>query len=108
MRKFKYVSDGEAGQKNARTIHEALGLKRTLVLPYETFAGLEKALKTMNLVDMQAVAMKMGVKPINDRARLNRALCDQYIRLHKSYGCALKRDETLDLKSDDFDPKQFE
>jgi hypothetical protein len=107
MKRFKYTSDGEAGQKGARTIHEALGIKRHLNLPYDSLASLDKALKTMNLVDMQSLAMKLGVKPISDRPRLSRAVTDQFVRLHKSYGAALQRDETMDLDGDNFDPSQF-
>lgn len=109
MRKFKYASDGDnSGKRGGRTLHEILGIKRELNLPYETLDGLTRALKTMNLVDMQALAMKMEVKPIGDRARLSRALTDQYIRLHKSYGCVLKRENEEPVTDENnFDPKNF-
>lgn len=107
MKKFKYASDGESAvPKGAKTLHEVLGIKRDLNLPHKTLDSLTKDLKTMNLVDMQALAMEMEVKPIGDRARLSKALTDQYIRLHKSYGCVIKREDEPD-GSPDFDPKNF-
>lgn len=108
MKLFKYASDGHVDAKSASTIHELLGIERKVSLPYDSLASLEKALKTMNIVDMQSLAMKMEVKPISDRPRLVRALTDQYVRLHKSYGCALKKVEDEAEATKKFDPKNFE
>lgn len=105
MKTFKYASDGEiSNNKSASTIHDLLGIKREVNLPYESVGDLEFALKTMNIIEMQALAMKLQVKPISDRPRLTRALVDQYVRLHKSYGCALKRG---DENAKPFDPSQY-
>lgn len=84
---FKYVNDG-CDAKSARTLEELFGVKKELNLPYKRLADLEQGLKAMNLVDMQSLAVKMGIKPCAERQRLMRACVDQFTRLTKTYGYA--------------------
>lgn len=102
-RKFKYVNDG-CDPKSATTLDQLFGNKRQLNLPYKKLPELEAALKRMNLVDMQSLAITLGIKPCSERIRLSRACVDQFERLTKTYGFAKKikpEDEEL------FDPAAF-
>jgi hypothetical protein len=98
---FTYVSDG-VDPKQATTLDELFGRKKQLDLPYSSLAELDKDLKTMNLLDMQSLAIKMGIKPTSDRHRLVRACQDQFIRLTKTYGVAKSSKD-----KGSFDPSKF-
>lgn len=100
-RKFKYVLDGCA-PKDANTVEQLLGFKRELNLKYKSSEELTASLKTMNLLDMQSLAVELGVKPCNDRKRLVRACTDQFVRLTKTYGSAKVKNKDIN-----FDPSNF-
>lgn len=100
MKTYKYVEDG-CKPSDARTLDELFGKKKVLNVPYKSKAELETALKAMNLLDIQSLAIKMGIRPTSDRPRLVRACLDQYSRLVKTYGLAKQPTEDL------FDPKSL-
>ena len=100
--KFKYVKDGCA-PKDAHTIDQFFGQKKVLDLPYQTVEAMEGAFKTMNIHDIQKVAVRLGLKPTNERPRLVRACVDQFQRLTKTYGSA----QISEVESKPFDPRNY-
>jgi len=104
--KFKYVRDGNID--NPRTIDEAMGFRKSPVIGgYTSVAELQNALKTMNLVDMQDLAIKLGIKPVGERQRMIRSMCDQFKRLTRTYGNAINAPVNEEKESQDFDPSKF-
>jgi hypothetical protein len=101
MEKFKYVTDGFV-KDSARTIDNALGYKKIPAIAYNDLASLENALKTMNLLDMQDLAVTFGVKPTSDRPKLVRSVVEGFKRIRRTYGDALKPQ-----KENTFDPSKI-
>jgi hypothetical protein len=99
--KFTYVSDGYA-KDSARTIESALGFKKIPAIAYKDLATLEKDLKTMNLMDMQDLAVTFGIKPTGDRPKLVRSVVEGFKKIRRTYGDALKENAP-----DTFDPSKF-
>ncbi len=100
--KFKYVADG-CDRKDAATLDQFLGQKKVLDLPFQELREMEAALKSMNLIDIRALAVKLGLKPVGDRPKLVRGCVDQFNRLTKTYGSA-KRNSPDEVK---FDPRNL-
>ena len=101
-RKFKFVSDG-IDPKNARTLDELMGVRKELNYPFKNVSELEAHLKTLNMLDMQNLAVDLGIKPNMERPRLVRACMEQFVRLTKTYGAA----KQVTKASTNFDPSSF-
>lgn len=100
MNKFKYAVDGTK-KDCPSTIEEVLGIKKSLDLPYSSQAALEEGVKTLNMHDLQALAIRLGIKPCADRPRLVKNITTQYIRLTRTYGSAINENPP------EFDPSKF-
>lgn len=104
MKSFKRVADGVAQTDTKMTIKELWGPKETLKLPYNSVADLEAAIPRLNLLDLQKLAVELGVKPCGDRPRLSRAVKDKYIKLTKTYAGARRN---YDVSDEPIDPSQY-
>lgn len=102
--KFKYVNDG-CNPKDATTINQLFGTKKELNLPFQRVQEMEAAMKSMNLIDIRSLAVKLGLKPTGDRPRLIRGCIDQFNRLTKTYGNAKIVDDSFTPEK--FDPSKF-
>lgn len=105
--KFKYVLDGEVDKKHAHSIEGALGISKKLDFPYSDQASLDSALKTMSLFDMQDLAIKLAIKPPNNRNRLKKIVSDKFAALRKSYGSAIAMPD-IPQEKEEFDPKNYD
>lgn len=101
--KFKYVTDG-CEPKTATSLDQLFGQKKTLNLPFQQVHEMEAALKSMNLIDIRSLAVKLGLKPIGDRPKLVRGCIDQFNRLTKTYGSAKAQNSENAVK---FDPRSL-
>ena len=88
--KTKYAADGrrytESGKQIPLTLDEAMGYRDSRST-YDTSDPTEYALKlnSMNMVDLQAHAIKVGIKPNVERARLIYRLKEEHRKSMSSY-----------------------
>jgi len=105
MKRFNKVTDGVSEAGGKLTIHDMTGRKRkALNLPYESVADLESAIPRLNMLDLQKLAVSLGIKPCADRPKLSRAVKDKYISLTKTYAGARRK---YDISDEPLDPKQY-
>lgn len=105
--KFKYAADGKrytsSGKQIPMTLDEAMGYRDETSL-YDTLDPVDYALKlnSMNMVDLQAHAIKAGIKPNVERARLIYRLKEEHRKSISSYLSVVdnKKDETSKASRD--------
>lgn len=101
--KFENVADGKdrGVNKSPRSLAEAMGFKGSDKYNTSDAEEYEKALKSMNLVDLQSHAIGIGIKPNCERRALQERLKKEFRKTNSSYVGALQTQKGNDIKKKD-------
>lgn len=96
---YKYQSHGREGQEPSR-INHLLGAYEVNPLPYKDEKELEASMSKMNLIDIQKMAIKIGLVPTGDRKKLCKSVAVKYRDLVRLCGVNAPKKE--------FNPNEYE
>ena len=101
MKRYNYVANGIREDSKASSLREATARNVLGDLPAEDEAGYEEYLRGLSLADLQSHAPSMGVKPVGERKRLEKALKNAFRDRMRTYGSAIKRHQRTPVRPKD-------
>lgn len=94
---FKYQNHGREGQAPSR-LHHLFGQYEVNPFPYQNESELEKAMASMNLIDIQKMASKVGLIPTGDRKKLCKSVIVKYKEMVRFCGVSKNEKKEFDIE----------